>query len=88
VLQPKALVLAVPAHGLDRAAHAVAAVIDRAALQALERLRAARLGRRTVTPLLLLTGGAAAALSPRVSAAHRVEADLVLRGLAELAYNA
>jgi type III pantothenate kinase len=70
------------------AAHAVAAVIDRAALQARERLRAARLGRRTVTPLLLLTGGAAAALSPRVSAAHRVEADLVLRGLAELAYNA
>ena len=66
----------------------MASLRNSSALQARQRLRAARLGRRTVTPLLLLTGGAAAALSPRVSAAHRVEADLVLRGLAELAYNA
>jgi type III pantothenate kinase len=69
------------------AAHAVAAVIDRAALQARERLRVPRAARRGPAPRLLLTGGAAAEVSPLVSATHEIQSGLVLRGLAELAYN-
>ncbi|HST28303.1 MAG TPA: type III pantothenate kinase, partial [Rudaea sp.] len=37
------------------------------------------------TPTLILTGGGAAKLSPLIEASHRIDAELVLRGLARLA---
>jgi type III pantothenate kinase len=60
----------------EGARYAVAAVIDRAVAEA----------RRAVgaPPLVLLTGGAAAAVRPLVRSAHRSVPDLVLRGLAAL----
>jgi type III pantothenate kinase len=61
---------------LAGAAHAAAAVVERAVAQAT---------RARVQPLLLLTGGAAALVSPFVQAPHVVVPDLVLRGLASLA---
>lgn len=59
------------------AAHAAAALIERAAAEA-----RAELGTR---PLLLLTGGGAAQLSTYIRAASRLVPDLVLQGLALLA---
>jgi type III pantothenate kinase len=59
------------------ARHAVAALIDRARLEA--RAVAGR------PPLLLLTGGAAAEVAPYLASSHIVIDDLVLRGLATLA---
>jgi len=59
------------------AAYAAAALIDRAASEARIRLRA--------RPLLLLTGGGAAALRTYIRTPARVVPDLVLQGLAILA---
>jgi type III pantothenate kinase len=59
------------------AAHAAAALIDRAAANARIRLR--------TRPLLLLTGGGAAPLRTYISTPARLVPDLVLRGLAVLA---
>jgi type III pantothenate kinase len=59
------------------AALAAASLIDRAMREAKTTLRA--------TPLLLLTGGAAAQLLPHIKSPCRVVPDLVLRGLGVLA---
>ncbi len=59
------------------AAFACAALVDRAVAEA-ARTQAAR-------PMLLLTGGAAAALAPYIKSPLRQVPDLVLRGLAVLA---
>ncbi len=61
------------------AAHAGAALIDRAVSEAAKVLR--------VRPVLLLTGGGARDLAPHVESAHRIVPDLVLRGLAALVDN-
>ncbi len=61
----------------DGAGVATAATVDRAYVEA----RAAT----GASPLLLLTGGAAATVSARVRTPHTVIPDLVLRGLAALA---
>ncbi|MCU0760181.1 MAG: type III pantothenate kinase [Steroidobacteraceae bacterium] len=59
------------------AAHAVAALVDRACAEA---------GRLTGhAPLLVLTGGAAPWVARQVATPHSVTPDLVLRGLAALA---
>ena len=59
------------------AAFAAAAFIDRARFEARTTLG--------ISPLLLLTGGAARALRPYIKSAFRLVPDLVLRGLAVLA---
>lgn len=64
------------------ALHAVAAVVDRAAIQAQARLGCA--GHRGV-PRVLLTGGAAPSIRGLLRIENRLVPDLVLRGLAALA---
>ena len=74
----RSLFAADTASALDAgAAYSAAAFVDRASAEA----RAA-LGAR---PVLLLTGGGAAALRPYIKSAFRLVPDLVLRGLAVLA---
>jgi len=74
----KGIFAADTASALDAgAAHAAAALIDRAAAVARARLR--------TRPLLLLTGGGAGPLRTYISTPARVVPDLVLRGLAILA---
>ncbi len=80
---PRDLFATATAAALDAGArHAVAAVVERAAAQAVARLGSA--GRRQA-PEVLLTGGAAPGVGRLLGVAHRVVPDLVLRGLAAVA---
>ncbi len=66
------------AGGLEAGAvYAAAAFVDRAVAEAATELRS--------RPVVLLTGGAAAALRPHIKSVARVVPDLVLRGLAVFA---
>jgi type III pantothenate kinase len=63
--------------GIEQGAlYAAAAVVDRAVAEARRALRS--------SPLVILTGGAAAAISPLIRSSHSSIPDLVLRGLVAL----
>jgi type III pantothenate kinase len=74
----------VPSLGRDTATAARSGILH-AAAGAIERVHAHCRERYNENPVLILTGGDAACLSPLLSLSHRLDPDLLLRGLGWLA---